>query len=319
MRTTKAFGDSTVSKILALVEHANEHKSKSETFIARFARVYTPIVVFLAVALFFIYYLLFSKALGFALYVALLFLIVSCPCALVISVPLTFFGGIGGASRKGIIIKGAHYMDVLAKVRTVVIDKTGTLTHGQFAVTAVHPDHCDEHQLLHLAAHVEHFSTHPIGAALRDAFPDEAVDGCKVDAVEEVAGKGVRARIGDKMVCVGNSKMMDAIGASWHDCSHVGTIVHVAIDGEYAGHIVINDCVKPDSAKAVEELTALGVNRTVMLTGDREEVAAQVEAQGEVGDSLRMELAKEAFAHTADYDTAIKDYLAKVIKQGEKA
>jgi Cd2+/Zn2+-exporting ATPase len=197
----------------------------------------------------------------------------------VISVPLTFFGGLGGASRKGILIKGSNYMDTLAKVGTVVLDKTGTLTHGEFVVEAVHPDEFDEHELLHLAAHVEHYSTHPIGAALRDAFPDEAVDGCKVDAVEELAGKGVRARIGDKMVCVGNSKMMDAIGANWHDCSHVGTIVHVAIDGEYAGHIVINDCVKPDSAKAVEELTALGVNRTVMLTGDREEVAAQVAAQ----------------------------------------
>ena len=152
--------------------------------------------------------------------------------------PLTFFGGIGGASRKGILIKGANYMDVLAKVDTVVFDKTGTLTHGQFAVEAVHPDTCDEHQLLHLAAHVEHFSTHPIGAALRDAFPDEATDGCQVSDVEEIAGHGIRARVGDKIVCVGNTKMMDAVGAKWHDCHHVGTIIHVAIDGQYAGHIV---------------------------------------------------------------------------------
>ena len=205
-----------------------------------------------------------------------MFLVVSCPCALVISVPLTFFGGIGGASRKGILIKGANYMDVLAKVDTVVFDKTGTLTHGQFAVEAVHPDICDEHQLLHLAAHVEHFSTHPIGAALRDAFPDEATDGCQVADVEEIAGHGIRARVGDQVVCVGNTKMMDAIGASWHDCHHVGTIIHVAIDGQYAGHIVINDQIKSDSAEAIAQLHALGINKTVMLTGDRKEVADHV-------------------------------------------
>ena len=176
VRTTKAFGESTVAKIINLVENAGERKSQSETFITRFARVYTPIVVFLAIALA-ILPPLFGGSFATWLYRALMFLVVSCPCALVISVPLTFFGGIGGASRKGILIKGANYMDVLAKVDTVVFDKTGTLTHGQFAVTAVHPDTCDEHQLLHLAAHVEHFSTHPIGAALRDAFPDEATDG----------------------------------------------------------------------------------------------------------------------------------------------
>jgi len=202
--------------------------------------------------------------------------VVSCPCALVISVPLTFFGGIGGASRRGILIKGANYIDVLAKVKTVVFDKTGTLTHGQFAVTAVHPDSCDEHHLLHLAAHVEHFSTHPIGAALRDAFPDEATDGCKISDVREVAGQGIVARIGDKEVAVGNTKLMDAIGAKWHDCQHLGTIIHVAIDGVYAGHIVINDQVKPDSAEAIATLKKLGVERTVMLTGDRREVAENV-------------------------------------------
>ena len=205
-----------------------------------------------------------------------MFLVVSCPCALVISVPLTFFGGIGGASRKGILIKGANYMDVLAKVNTVVFDKTGTLTHGQFAVEAVHPDTCDEHQLLHLAAHVEHFSTHPIGAALRDAFPDEATDGCEVSDVEEIAGHGIRARVGDQIVCVGNTKLMDSIGAKWHDCHHVGTIIHVAIDGQYAGHIVINDQIKSDSAEAIASLKTLGVTKTVMLTGDRKEVADHV-------------------------------------------
>ena len=205
-----------------------------------------------------------------------MFLVVSCPCALVISVPLTFFGGIGGASRKGILIKGANYIDVLAKIKTVVFDKTGTLTHGQFAVSAVHPDTCNEHQLLHLAAHVEHFSTHPIGAALRDAFPDEATDGCEVSDVEEIAGHGIRAKVGQQMVCVGNTKMMDAVGAKWHDCHHIGTIIHVAIDGEYAGHIVINDKVKEDSAEAIKNLKSLGVTKTVMLTGDRKEVADNV-------------------------------------------
>jgi Cd2+/Zn2+-exporting ATPase len=275
VRSTKAFGESTVSKIISLVEHAGERKSQSETFITRFARVYTPIVVFAALALAIIP-TLFGGNFATWLYRALMFLVVSCPCALVISVPLTFFGGIGGASRKGILVKGANYMDVLAKVDTVVFDKTGTLTHGQFAVEAVHPDACDEHELLHLAAHVEHFSTHPIGAALRDAFPDEATDGCTVSDVEEVAGHGIRARVGDKIVCVGNTKMMDAIGAKWHDCHHVGTIIHVAIDGEYAGHIVINDQIKSDSAEAIAALKSLGVAKTVMLTGDRKEVADHV-------------------------------------------
>ena len=287
VRTTKAFGESTVSKIISLVEHAGERKSQSETFITRFARIYTPIVVFAALALavippcisFIIYHLSFSEALSaFApwLYRALMFLVVSCPCALVISVPLTFFGGIGGASRKGILVKGANYMDVLAKVDTVVFDKTGTLTYGQFAVEALHPDACDEHELLHLAAHVEHFSTHPIGAALRDAFPDEATDGCVVSNVEEIAGHGIRAKVGDKIICVGNTKMMDAVGAKWRDCHHIGTIIHVAIDGEYAGHIVINDQIKSDSAEAVADLKSLGVARIVMLTGDRKEVADHV-------------------------------------------
>lgn len=280
VRTTKAFGESTVSKIISLVENAGERKSQSETFITRFARIYTPIVVFLAIAMAIIP-TLFGGSFATWLYRALMFLVVSCPCALVISVPLTFFGGIGGASRKGILIKGANFMDVLAKVDTVVFDKTGTLTHGQFAVEAVHPDTCDEHQLLHLAAHVEHFSTHPIGAALRDAFPDEATDGCQVSDVEEIAGHGIRARVkmfnGQcSMVNVGNTKMMDAVGAKWHDCHHVGTIIHVAIDGQYAGHIVINDQIKSDSAEAIAALQTLGVKKAVMLTGDRKEVANHV-------------------------------------------
>ena len=279
VRTTKSFGESTVSKIIDLVENATENKSKNETFITRFARVYTPVVVFAALALALLPPLILGDFMGtFAtwLYRALMFLVVSCPCALVISVPLTFFGGIGGASRKGILVKGSNYLDVLSKVDTVVFDKTGTLTHGQFAVTAVHPEKCDERHLLHLAAHVEHYSTHPVGAALRDAFPDEATDGCKLSEVEEIAGQGIKAKVENWTVCVGNAKMMDAIGVKWHDCEHIGTIIHVAIDGEYAGHIVINDKVKEDSAEAIRDLKSLGVRRTVMLTGDRKEVGKDV-------------------------------------------
>ncbi len=279
VQTTKSYGESTVSKIINLVENATENKSKSETFITRFARIYTPVVVFAALALALLPPLLsgdFTGAFATWLYRALMFLVVSCPCALVISVPLTFFGGIGGASRKGILVKGANYLDVLAKVGTVVFDKTGTLTHGQFAVTAVHPEKCDEHHLLHLAAHVEHYSTHPIGAALRNAFPDEATDGCKLSELEEISGQGIRAKVEGWTVCVGNAKMMDAIGTQWHDCEHVGTIIHVAIDGEYAGHIVINDKVKEDSVVAIHALRSLGVSRIVMLTGDRKEVGKDV-------------------------------------------
>lgn len=290
LRVTKSFGESTVSKIISLVENANEHKSKSETFITRFARVYTPIVVFAAIALAFLppLWLSFSFApmhfegaafsAHFAtwLHRALIFLVVSCPCALVISVPLTFFGGIGGASRKGILVKGANYLDSLSKVSTVVFDKTGTLTHGQFAVDVVHPERYDERHVLHLAAHVEHFSTHPIGAALRDAFPDEATDGCTVSEVEEVAGHGISARVGGDLVCVGNTKMMERVGVEWRDCEHVGTIIHVAINGEYAGHIVINDKVKDDSAEAISRLKQMGVSKTVMLTGDRRKVGEHV-------------------------------------------
>ncbi len=278
VRVTRAYGESTVARIIGLVEHAGERKSHSEAFITRFARIYTPIVVFAAVALAVVPVLL-GGALATWLYRALMFLVVSCPCALVLSVPLTFFGGIGGASRRGILVKGANYLDVLSRVGTVVFDKTGTLTHGQFAVTAVHPTTCDEHQLLHLAAHVEHFTTHPIGAALRNAFPLEATDGCEVGEVEEIAGQGIIALVGDKRVSVGNTRLMDTVGASWSDCHHTGTIIHVAIDGEYAGHIVINDTIKEDSAHAINALRRAGVTRTVMLTGDRDAVAATVAAE----------------------------------------
>lgn len=280
VKTTKTFGESTVSKIIRLVESAEENKSRSESFITRFAHVYTPIVVFAALALAFIPP--FFSADGYAtafstwLYRALIFLVVSCPCALVISVPLSFFGGIGAASRRGILIKGSGYMDTLANLGTVVFDKTGTLTHGEFVVEAVHPSDFDEHELLHLAAHVEHFTTHPIGAALRNAFPSEAIDGCKIEEVEEIAGRGIRAKVSGRTVCVGNGKMMEDIGLEAHNCHLAGTIIHVAVDGKYAGHIVINDKIKEDSAEAITSLKRLGVEKTVMLTGDREAVGKDV-------------------------------------------
>lgn len=280
VKTTKAFGESTVSKIIDLVESADKNKSRSESFITKFARVYTPVVVIAALILAFVPPV-FAEA-GFLdsfptwLHRALIFLVVSCPCALVISVPLSFFGGLGAASRKGVLIKGSNYVDALANLGVVVFDKTGTLTYGKFEVEAVHPTDFDERELLHLAAHVEHFSTHPIGAALRSAFPAEADDGCEVANVEEIAGRGVRAEVAGRTVCVGNSKMMDDLGVEWHDCHLAGTIVHVAVDGKYAGHIVISDVVKKDSDEAIRSLKKLGVDRTVMLTGDREAVGKEV-------------------------------------------
>ena len=280
VRTTKAFGESTVSRIIALVESADESKSRSESFITRFARIYTPIVVCAALILAFIPPLLteagFAASFATWLHRSLIFLVVSCPCALVISVPLTFFGGLGGASRHGILVKGSNFMDVLARLDTVVFDKTGTLTRGVFAVEAVHPDHFNERELLHLAAHVEHYSTHPIGAALRAAFPEESTDGCRVEHVEEVAGRGIRAIVEGRQVCVGNARMMTDLGAMPHECHLVGTVIHVAVDGVYAGHIVITDQVKTDSREAIALLKKEGVRHTVMLTGDREAVAAHV-------------------------------------------
>lgn len=276
VEVTKEFTQSTASKILELVTEASESKSKSENFITKFARVYTPIVVIAAVLLAAIPPL-FGASFSTWLYRALMFLVVSCPCALVISVPLAFFGGLGGASRKGILIKGSNFMDTLAKTKTVVFDKTGTLTEGVFEVTAVHPEVLDkfEDNLLHLAAHVERYSTHPIAAALRNAYPAEN-DGCEVSEVEEIAGKGVKAKVNGSVVAVGNSSLMDMIGAAWHPCHHSGTIVHVAVDGIYAGHIVISDRVKSDSAEAIKALRDAGVEKTVMLTGDMEGVGKAV-------------------------------------------
>ena len=274
VKTTKAFGESTVAKILDLVENAAENKSQSERFITKFARIYTPIVVGLAVAVAVIPGLITGEWATW-IYRGLLFLVVSCPCALVISVPLTFFGGLGGASKKGILIKGANLVDKLAKLQTVVFDKTGTLTEGVFEVTAVHPEEIDETELLHLAAHVERHSTHPIAMALRTAYPKEQ-DNCTITDIEETAGHGITAMVNGRKVAVGNSKLMEKEGAKWHPCHHSGTIVHVAIDGEYAGHIVISDRVKEDASTAIEKLKAEGVKKTVMLTGDQESVAKAV-------------------------------------------
>lgn len=278
VRVTKKYEDSTVAKIINLVENSSKNKSKSETFIRRFAKVYTPIVVLWALALAFIPPLFCeSFALSFPIWLnrALTFLVVSCPCALVISVPLTFFGGIGGASKKGILIKGGAYMDTLSKVSTMVFDKTGTLTKGQFEVTAVHPDKITENQLLHLVAHAERFSSHPIAISLKNAYPNEN-DNCEVRIEKEIAGQGIIAQINDKNVAVGNSKLMETLGIKWKDCFKVGTIVHVAINNEYAGHIVISDKIKSDSKTAMQQLKGLGIKKLIMLTGDKKEVAQSV-------------------------------------------
>lgn len=278
VRTTKEFGRSTVSRILELVEDAGSRKSRSEAFISRFARVYTPAVVLSALLLALLPPLVRAAAMGLEpawgswVYRALTFLVVSCPCALVISIPLSFFAGIGGAGRAGVLVKGSNYLEALSWTRTVVFDKTGTLTKGVFEVTAVHPESLDERGLLHLAAHVERYSTHPVGNSLRRAYPDEA-DDCSVEDVQEVAGQGVRARVNGRTVCVGNPTMMESVGAAWHPCDRHGTIIHVAIDGEYAGHVVIADVVKPHAREAVAELRRAGVKRMVMLTGDDQGMA----------------------------------------------
>ncbi|WP_416195709.1 heavy metal translocating P-type ATPase [Selenomonas sp.] len=281
IRTTKEFDESTASKILELVEDASSRKSRAEQFITRFARVYTPAVVGAAAALAVLPPLVSLLALGAApewgtwLYRALTFLVVSCPCALVISIPLSFFAGLGGASRAGVLVKGSNYLEALADVTSVVFDKTGTLTKGVFEVAAVHPETIAEKELLHLAAHVERYSTHPIAASLRSAYPGEA-DGCTVEDVEEIAGQGVRARVNGHTVCVGNAKLMEGLGVSWHPCHKTGTIVHVAMDGIYMGHIVVADVPKPHAAAAIAALRAQGVRHTLMLTGDGRATAAEV-------------------------------------------
>ena len=279
LRVTKAFGESTASKIIDMVKNAGSNKSRSEKFIKRFAKVYTPIVVYLAIAVAVLPPLAsgdFGANFAKWLLRALTFLVVSCPCALVLSVPLAFFGGIGSASKHGILVKGSNYLEALANAQVVVFDKTGTLTKGVFKVTTVHPSRLSEDQLLHLAAHVEHNSTHPIAAALRDAYPSDN-DGCTVSDVTEEAGHGVLATVNGHRVAVGNDRLMDEVGATWQGCHTAGgTVVHVAVDGEYAGHIHISDEVKDDSREAIANIKAEGVRRCVMLTGDREATAASV-------------------------------------------
>lgn len=280
IRTTKAFEDSTVAKVLELIEDASSHKSHSENFITKFARVYTPIVVYSAIALAFIppliQCLMHTQAQwGTFLYRALTFLVISCPCALVISIPLSFFAGIGAASHEGILVKGSNYLEILSEIKTVVFDKTGTLTKGVFEVTNIHPEKISADELLHMAAHVERYSTHPIANSLKKAYPNED-DDCVISDAKEIAGQGMQAMVNGKLVCVGNAKMMDAMGICWQDCKDAGTIIHIAIDGVYAGHIHISDVIKPHTKQAISELRKNGITDVVMLTGDSQKVAQRV-------------------------------------------
>ena len=274
VQVTKPFGESTVQKILDLVENSSSKKAKAENFITKFARYYTPIVVFGALALALVPPLFLGDWVGWV-QKALIFLVVSCPCALVISVPLSFFGGIGGASRQGILVKGGNYLEVLANTEIVVFDKTGTLTRGVFNVTAIHPEESSESSLLEMAALAESYSDHPISRSLKEAYGKE-IDASRVGEVEEISGRGVRAQVDGKTVCAGNDKLMEEIGVSWHPCHHVGTTVHVAVEGQYIGHIVISDQVKSDAKEAIAALKAQGVKKTVMLTGDTKAVGESV-------------------------------------------
>ena len=280
IRTTREFGESTVSKILDLVENASSRKSRSEAFITRFARVYTPAVCISALALALLppLVLMLSGAQpqwGSWIYRALTFLVISCPCALVISIPLSFFAGIGGASNAGILIKGSNYLETLSQAKTVVFDKTGTLTKGVFAVNAIHHSIIDEHQLIEYAALAESASSHPISQSLQKAYGQE-IDRTRVREVKEISGKGITALVDGIRVAAGNGKLMDELGISYQECHSVGTIVHMALDGRYAGHIVISDLIKPTSAQAVQALRRCGVNRIVMLSGDKEETAQAI-------------------------------------------
>ena len=280
-RVTHLFEDSTASRIIKLVESSNQNKSKSERFIRRFSRVYTPAVVYSAIALAFLPPLLsgdfVANASTWAVR-ALTFLIASCPCALVVSVPLAFFGGIGAASKEGILIKGSSYIDMLSTLDTVAFDKTGTLTEGVFEVLAVHSQTIGEKDLLHLASHVEMHSTHPIAAALRAAYPSED-DDCVITDIKEIAGQGICANVNGKSVAVGNSALMESVGASWKACENHGTIIHVAVDGTYMGHIVISDRERADAPAAIASLKNVGVSRVVMLTGDKRDVAEEIAAK----------------------------------------
>lgn len=278
VRVTKAFGESTVAKILDLVENSSAKKAKAENFITRFSRYYTPCVVIGAVLLAVLPPLVLGGGWQDWVHRALIFLVISCPCALVISVPLSFFGGIGGASRNGILVKGGNYLETLANTEIVVFDKTGTLTRGVFNVTAIHPDKVSESDLLEIAALAESYSDHPISRSLKEAYA-MTIDNTRVAGVEELSGRGVHAKIDGKDVSVGNDKLMEEIGVKWHPCHHIGTTVHVAVEGSYAGHIVISDEIKEDSAPAITALKREGVRKTVMLTGDAKPVGESVAKQ----------------------------------------
>ena len=274
VRTTKQYGESTVSKILDLVENSSSKKSKAENFITKFAKYYTPCVVFAALALALIPSFITGE---WAIWInrALIFLVISCPCALVISVPLSFFGGIGGASKSGILVKGGNYLEILSKAETVVFDKTGTLTKGVFKVTAVHPEKISESQLLEYAAMAERFSNHPIAQSICEAYGSDT-DSSLIKNYEEIAGRGIKCTINGKLICIGNDKLMNDIGADWHSCHHVGTSVHIAVDNFYAGHIIIADEIKPDSKQTIQSLKKNGIKKTVMLTGDSEKVGKHI-------------------------------------------
>ena len=285
VRVTKLFEESTASKIIELVKNAEEGKSKSENFITKFAKIYTPIVVVLALIISFVPPLIsgdFSNNLSTWLVRGLTFLVISCPCALVISVPLSFFGGIGVASKNGILIKGSNYIDQMAKAKNVVFDKTGTLTKGSFEVVAIHPEIIDEERLLHLSAHVERFSNHPIAISLKQAFKNED-DGCSVNDVEDIAGEGIIARVNEEIVAVGNKKLMQRINVEYKECEHKGTIVHVALNNQYVGHIVISDQIKDDSIESIRVMKQMGIN-TYMLTGDHEDIAKEMAEKLQVGE-----------------------------------
>lgn len=317
VRTTRLFGDSTVSQILELVENASSRKSQSEAFITRFARIYTPIVFFSALALALVPPLVRHFAMGADaqwddwIYRALVFLVISCPCALVISIPLSFFAGIGGASKEGILVKGSNYLEALSETSTLVMDKTGTLTQGVFEVTAVHHNTLDENRLLELAALAESASSHPISKSLQKAY-GKAIDRSRVTNIRELAGKGVVASVDEQEVAVGNEKLMTELGIEFIACRSIGTIVHIAVNGNYCGHIVIADQLKPNAIKAIDAVRKAGVNKVVMLTGDRKSVALAVASQLGI-DEVRYELMP------SDKVSAVEKLLAQRTGSGKLA
>ena len=296
IKTTREYKDSTAAKILELVENSSSNKAKTENFISRFAKIYTPFVCACAVIIAIVPALLTGQNFGKWIYRALTFLVISCPCALVISIPLTFFAGIGGAGRSGILVKGSNFIESLAKLSCAVFDKTGTLTRGVFEVSAIHPENMDSQELLHLAAHVERFSNHPAAKSLKQAYKNES-DSCTIEDPQEIPGYGVKAKVNGDIICAGNSKFMQSINANWHECDKTGTIIHTAINNNYAGHIVISDVIKPTSKSAIESLKNCGVEKIIMLTGDNNESAK------EIADSLGI---KEFYAELLPADKVNK-------------